>query len=432
MRLSNAGRSVRDVQAWPSGHLGDSTSRCRIRKLDARMAPSLRRSRDVLVEDRPLPVVHHTSSHDTDGIDTDLFGLSAVARHTRRGACLGQDALKLCTELGFVLAGGGHRAKQRLKPPHVGAAVKARWRGVRPEIAAEDAELIDGVLGSGACWRWHGGHKRDGAAGAEMQAPSLFGERCLVFFPQKKDASLGERGRVVCALSPINPTSVLCRIFSPQHSPKGKSIVCRCPLCLQILSSLFRLSKTSIEPKRHQESQKNTCYRTGNGKALTTMVMRMRSDDGPFLAGQISPLPDSTWGSDWAVRQLSAEIKERLMRLRLPSTKTLPQHSPRARKQLGTGTKHRPMASIRKRFGINSPNRPSRQILPQMPRPGAPAVHEHRLTAAAPHPFVPPGIHGLPRPFQDARTAVLTRRRPVVRSVHARARPWVSHRCSHR
>lgn len=119
------------------------------------------------------------------------------------------------------------------------------------------------------------------------------------------------------------------------------------------------------------------------------MMMRMRSDDGPFLAGQISPLPDSTWGSDWAVRQLSAEIKERLMRLRLPGTKTLPQHNPRARKQLGTGTKHQPMASIRKRFGINSPNRPSRQILPQVPRPGAAAVHEHRLTAAAPHPFVP-------------------------------------------
>lgn len=253
---------------------------------------------------------------------------------------------------------------------------------------------------------------------------------CEVFgvFSTKKDASLGERGRVVRALSPINPTSVLCRIFSP----KGKSIVCRCPLCLQILSSLFRLSKTSIEPKRHRESQKNTCYRTGNGKALTTMMMRMRSDDGPFLAGQISPLPDSTWGSDWAVRQLSAEIKERLMRLRLPSTKTLPQHNPRARKQLGTGTKHQPMASIRKRFGINSPNRPSRQILPQVPRPGAPAVHEHRLTAAAPASVRPPGIHGLPRPLQDARTAVLTRRRPVVRPVHARARPWVSHRCSHR
>lgn len=71
--------------------------------------PSSTTPRDVLTS-------RGTSSHDTDGIDTDLFGLSAVARHTRR-ACLGQDALKLCTELGFGLAGGGQRAKQRLNPP---------------------------------------------------------------------------------------------------------------------------------------------------------------------------------------------------------------------------------------------------------------------------------------------------------------------------
>lgn len=33
MRLSNASRSARDVQAWPSGHLGDSTSRGRVENL---------------------------------------------------------------------------------------------------------------------------------------------------------------------------------------------------------------------------------------------------------------------------------------------------------------------------------------------------------------------------------------------------------------
>lgn len=84
------------------------------------------------------------------------------------------------------------------------------------------------------------------------------------------------------------------------------------------------------------------------------MMMRMRSDDDTFSAGQISP-PDSTGGSDWAVRQLSAEVKERekrLMRLQLCSSTGTPaaapttsQNNPRARKQPGTGAKHQPMTS---------------------------------------------------------------------------------------
>lgn len=114
MRLSNAGRSVRDVQAWPSGHLGGSTSRCRFENL----MPGCRRLCEgiemFLVEGRPLPVVHHTLETSQGALTLtaspqtrrNCFSWRLPLPVTRGGGCLGQDALKLCTELGFALAGG--------------------------------------------------------------------------------------------------------------------------------------------------------------------------------------------------------------------------------------------------------------------------------------------------------------------------------------
>lgn len=126
------------------------------------------------------------------------------------------------------------------------------------------------------------------------------------------------------------------------------------------------------------------------------VMMRMRSDDDTFSAGQISP-PDSTGGSDWAVRQLSAEIKERekrLMRLQFCSSTGTPaaapttsQNNPRARKQPGTGAKHQPMTSHQ----FPQPPTPlSSNPSPQC-RVQPPAVHQH----------VPPAV---PRASRRAET----------------------------
>lgn len=162
------------------------------------------------------------------------------------------------------------------------------------------------------------------------------------------------------------------------------------------------------------------------------VMMRMRSDDDTFSAGQISP-PDSTGGSDWAVRQLSAEIKERekrLMRLQFCSSTGTPaaapttsQNNPRARKQPGTGAKHQPMTSHQ----FPQPPTPNPLVVKSFP----PSAASSRPPCINMSPPPCPGHHGVPRRFQDSRTAVSTRRRPVVRPVRARARPSVAHRCSH-
>lgn len=206
MRLSNAGRSVRDVQAWPSGHLGDSTSRGRVENLMpgcrrlcegvemfwSRIVhcPSSTTPRDVLTS-------QGTSSHDTDGIDTDLFGLSAVARHTRRGACLGQDALKLCTELGFGLAGAANAPNNGSTPP----------RGCCRRGAVARSQARDCCRGCGID-RWGLEHAGDGMAGTGRMG--LLEQRCrhrpscardvLCFLPQKK-MHLSASG-ASCALCP--------------------------------------------------------------------------------------------------------------------------------------------------------------------------------------------------------------------------------------
>lgn len=102
-----------------------------------------------------------------------------------------------------------------------------------------------------------------------MQAPSLLRERCFVFSSTKKDASLGERG-VLCPV-PLSPEPhqphfcTLSYLFPTAQS--GNESCAAVPPCLQIFSSLFRLSKPPIDRKRHREPQ-NTCYRIGDGKAL--------------------------------------------------------------------------------------------------------------------------------------------------------------------